>query len=143
MANEIKDMMAAVATVVDSVSGIRTATSEPKEKPQEDTFAVVFMFSAKIDLAPQGSRKSLSSIAIDILRVRRDLPRDLATLNPLLDSIPLALCAEVTDTGDKFGGTISTFKDIDVQLLPAVDYGGALHIGYRFLMNGVKILVNQ
>jgi len=142
MANEIKDMMTAVAVVVDSVSGIRTATSEPRETQNIDPFAVVFMFSGSFEVGPIGTRKSLSTIAVDVLKVRRDLPRDIATLNPFLDSVPTALISEVSDGGDRFGNTIQTFGGIKVQLLPNVDYAGVQMIGYRFTMENVKILVN-
>jgi hypothetical protein len=142
MASEIASAMSAIAAVVGSTAGIRFATSQPKETQNVDPFAYVFMASGRFDVGPIGTRKSLTNIAIDVLKVRKDLPRDLATINPFLDSITLALLTEVSDTGDKFSNTISTFKQITLTLLPNVDYAGVQMIGYRFLMEDVKILVN-
>jgi len=142
MANEVKDMMAAVATVVDAVSGIRTATSEPRESQSVDPFAVVFLFSGEFGTSPIGTKRSLTTVAIDVLKVRRDLPRDLATINPFIDSVTTGLISEIADGGGRFSNTIQTFGDIKVMLLPRVDYAGVEMIGYRFLMENVKILVN-
>ncbi len=135
--------MAAIAAVVDAVSGIRVATSEPPETMNVDPFAVVFVMRGAAEVAPLGTRKTLTDIAIDVLKVRKDLARDLSTLNPFVDTVTNALLAQVSgDTAGRFSNTISTFGRVEYQLLPAVDYAGVQMIGYRFVMKDVKILIN-
>jgi hypothetical protein len=64
----------------------------------------------------------------------------LAILNPFVDTIPAALDAEITGTGARFVNTISTFDQITIQFIPMVEDAGVQMIGYRFILNNVKIL---
>ena len=134
--------LAAIAAVVDGVSGITLAPTYPRETMNESPFAVTYVSSGEIDIGPIGTRKSLENIAIDVLVVRRDVALDMETLTPFLDSIPAALLAEVSTGGDIFSGTISTFESISIEFLPFIDYGAVQMIGYRFMMNNVKILIS-
>jgi hypothetical protein len=138
----IQSMMAAIATVVDSVSGIRVATSLPPDNPPPDPVAIVFLFASNVEVSPLGTRRSLTNVAIDVLKVRRDLPRDLGVLNPFLDSVPLALISEISTGGGRFANSMSTFGRVTIQLLPDFDYAGVQMIGYRLIMEDCKILVD-
>lgn len=137
----IADLMTEIATTVGTVTGIRFATSDPNETQAIDTFAVVFLLEGVKPLGPQGTRRSLSRIAVDVLKVRRNLPKDLAVLHPFLDSIPDALTAEVAEGGDQFKGKMETFEKVTTTFLPFVEYAGIQMIGYRFIMENCKILV--
>lgn len=145
MTIEVSNMLAGVATVIDTVPGLRVATSLPPETMPSDPAAIVFLIEGNFPLEPLGSRMSLTDIAIDTLVRRNDLPRNLAVLNPFLDAIPYRLQLEISDQpgyGGKFGNTMQTFGQITVTLLPNVDYSGVQMIGYRFVMEECKILVN-
>jgi len=134
--------VAAIAAVVDGVSGVTLAPTYPRETMNESPFAVTYVITGEIDIGPIGTRKSLLSIAIDLLIPRRDIALDMETLLPFVDSIPNALLSEVSTGGDVFSGTISTFEFLSIEFIPQADYGGAQHIGYRFLMNNVKLLIS-
>ena len=134
--------VAAIAAVVDGVSGVTLAPTYPRETMNESPFAVTYVVGGEIDAGPIGTRKSLLSIAIDLLIPRRDIALDMETLLPFVDSIPAALLTEVSTSGDIFSGTISTFDFITIEFIPSIDYGGVQMIGYRFLMNNVKLLIS-
>jgi len=134
--------VAAIAAVVDSVSGVTLAPTYPRETMNESPFAVTYVVGGEVDAGPIGSRKSLLSIAIDLLIIRRDIALDMEALLPFVDSIPNALLSEISTGGDIFSGTISTYDYITIEFIPSIDYGGVQMIGYRFLMNNVKLLVS-
>ena len=133
--------IAAIAAVVESVSGITSAPTYPHEQMNESPFAVTYVISSEMDIGPIGTRKSLSNIAIDVLVIRRDIALDMEILTPFLDSVPAALLAEVSTGGDIFSATIDTFESLSTEFIPQIDYGSVQMIGYRFTMNNVKILV--
>ena len=132
--------LAAIAAVVESVSGITSAPTYPHEQMNESPFAVTYVLTSEIDAGPIGTRKSLSNIAIDVLVVRRDIALDMEILTPFLDSVPLALLSEISVGGDIFSATIDTFESISVEFIPQIDYASVQMIGYRFTLNNVKIL---
>jgi len=134
--------VAAIAAVVDGVSGVTLAPTYPRETMNESPFAVTYVITGEIDIGPIGTRKSLLNIAIDLLIPRRDIALDMETLTPFLDTVPAALLGELSTGGDIFSGTINTFDFLSIEFIPDVVYGGVQHIGYRFLMNNVKLLIN-
>jgi hypothetical protein len=131
-----------ITTVLAAVSGVNQAPERPNETQNDYPFVVTYLVSGELGAGATGTRKSLYNIAIDLLTNRMDLNRDLQILNPFIDTIPAALIAEVSVGGDKFSSTISTFDTISMTFLPAVDYAGVQMIGYRFMLNNVKILNN-
>lgn len=142
MSEAIENAVTQIAAVVAGVSGIRAAPTYPRETENVDPFAVTYVTNGTLTAAPIGNRKTLFDVAIDMLIPRTDLARDMARILPYVDTIPAALMGEVSGTGDKFTSTIETFRAIDFEFLPAVDYAGVQHIGYRFILRDVKILVN-
>lgn len=131
-----------IALVVSQVSGIQQAPTNPQGTMNVFPFVVTYLTSGNLGAGAQGTRKSLYNVAIDVLTNRIDLANDLAILQPFVDSVPAALIAEVSDNGDRFGGTISTFDEITMQFIPMVKYAEVECIGYRFILNNVKILSN-
>lgn len=142
MANEYVSFKTQLASVVANVSGIRQSPTNPNETQNDYPFAAIYLMRANTGKGSVGTGKALYTIAIDVLTPRLDLANDLAILDPFIDSIPLALTNEVSDNGDRFSGTISTFEDIDISYI-VTDYNGVPVRGYRFQMNNVKILTNQ
>lgn len=140
--NELVNVITQVADVVSRVQGIRQAPVNPSETQNIDPFAVTYLFNGRIEIGPVGTRKNLHQIAVDVFVARTDLPRNLATLHPFVDSVPFALMSEVSDGGSLFNSTIQTFGGLETTFLPSVDYGGKQMIGYRFVMEDVKVLVN-
>jgi len=129
-----------IAYVVSNVAGIMQAPDRPPETINTYPFAAIYLASGVLGAGPTATRKSLYNIAIDVLTNRMDLARDLEILNSFVDTIPEALIAEVSGNGQRFDNSISTFGEISIQFIPQVDYAGTQMIGYRFIMNNVKIL---
>lgn len=140
MANELANAMDAIATVAGGVTGINFSTGLPRDTQVVDPFGNVYLLEDITDTAVIGSTISLSKIAIDILKDRKDLVLALAALRPFLDSVKLALLSE--KTGNRFGGTILTFGRVHTMFIPNVTYGGIDRIGFRFILEDVKIMVN-
>lgn len=135
--------LTAIAGVVAGVPGIRSAPASPTEQANGDPYAAIYLASGNATVGVIGSKFKLCTIAIDVLKARKDLPRDLATLTPFVDSVPDALLAQVSGEGQKFSNTIETFASIQIELLPNVQYGDIQMIGYRFAMQGVKFLTSS
>jgi hypothetical protein len=142
MTQPFEDALTQIALVISNVNGIKKAPAQPTETFNEFPFAAIYLTTGTLSVGAIGTRKSLYNIAIDVLKNRISLPDDLALLNPFLDTIPEALLAEVSGDGNRFEQTISTFSEITMQFIPFTKYAEVEMIGYRFIMNNVKILVN-
>lgn len=142
MTQAIEAALAQISSVVGAVSGIRQAPTYPNETQNIDPFAVTFLVDGQIHAGPIGTKRDLLNVRVDVLLPKVDLPRDLATLTPLVDTVSLALVGEVSGSGQRFGNTISTFDTLRITYLPDVDYAGVPMRGYSFVMENVKILVS-
>jgi len=131
-----------IALVVAGVTGIAQAPTNPNETQNIFPVAAIYLSSGNLGAGAIGTRKSLYNVVIDVLTNRIDLAHDLTILDAFIDTIPAALLAEISDGGDRFSNTISTFDQITMQFLPTVDYAGVQLIGYRFILNNAKILSN-
>lgn len=141
MSEALETAVDAIVAVLRNVSGLKQVPINPPEQLNVDTFAVVYPFSGSIDIGPIGTRKALHVIAIDVLTRRIDLARDIARVKPFIDTVSAALISEVSGSGDQFSDTIETFGRLSYSWL-STDYGGTAVVGYHFLMEDVKILVN-
>lgn len=144
MTEAIVSALTAINTVVSGVTGVRQSHNYAPDNPSVWPAATVLPLSGTLVASPIGSRKELHNIVIDLLVPEQnpDLARQLAMLYPFVNTIPSALLAEVSQGGDQFSGTISTFEQIEYVYLPSVTYAGVPCRGYRFTMRNVKILVN-
>lgn len=134
MTQPVENLVTAVAVLVDAVTGILQVPVNPPETVSVPTFAIVYLRSGTIDNGVIGMRKALHTINIDVLTKRTDLSRDMAKVKPFLDLVPAALLADPTLTA-----TAQTFDNITYELL-VTDYGGVPMIGYKFSINGIKVL---
>jgi hypothetical protein len=132
----------AVAAVVRGVTGIRQTFDYAPDSPNAYPVAVVYPATGNYVAYAIGTRRGLHDITIDVLEPQQmsDLARFMAKFIPFVDTIPAALLAEVSATGDQFSNTIETLDRIDYSFLPIVNYAADPMRGYRFIMRGVKIL---
>ena len=147
MANEVATAVSEIVTVLKTIPALKYVTGNPPEQVSYDTYAVVYPNDGGIDVAPVGTREGLHNIAVDVLRQRTDLARDTAALYPLIDSVSDKLLGEMTydsdgNQGSIFNDSISTFGKLSYSWIQT-DYGGVPVVGYHFLMEEVKILVNS
>lgn len=141
----IENAITQIAAVVATVTGITAAPTYPPEKiaSAQTPFAITFLASAKLDNGPVGTRRNIFAVAIDVLIPIRRLNDDLSILTPLHDLIQAALQAQVSGTGARFAGSINAWDGgLMISYLPNIDYAGVPMRGYRYLMEGIKILVN-
>lgn len=143
MAQALETALTAINTVVAGVTGIRQSHNYAPDNASAWPAAIIFPQSGNVAASPIGSRKSLHNINIDLLVPEQssNLARQLELLYPFLDTVPAALLAEVSDSGDKFSNTISTFGEVAYTFI-VMNYAGVPCRGYRFTMRDVKILVN-
>lgn len=133
--------LTAIAGVVAGVSGIRSAPANPTEQASAEPYAAVYVSNGNVTAGVMGSKFSLFTISVDVLKARKDLPRDLAVITPFLDTVPAALLGQISGSGGLFSNTIITFASIQIDFLPSVKYADIEMIGYRFAMMGVKFLI--
>ncbi len=124
-----------VAAVMSSVPGIRRAPVNPEEQMNVFPFAVVYPADGDNTFGTPGERLALDSIAIEIHVARKDLPRDIQSALPFVDSIPDALMADMVAT--QWAGTIDTFESISWTFGP-LGWGGMDTLGFRFTVGGIK-----
>jgi hypothetical protein len=142
MSEAVELALAAIATVVSGVSGIRQAPTYPNETQNVDPFAVTYVVDGRIECGAVGTKRDLLNINVDVLIPKNDLARDLAKLTPFIDTISAALVGQVSGTGARFSSTISAFESLRIKYLGDVDYAGVPMRGYSFTMENVKILVS-
>lgn len=136
------DAVESIAAKIATVNGLSATPAYPPESMGETTFAIVFVLEGRMDSANAGASETFLNIAVDVLTVRNDLAEDMARLVPFLNSVPTALLEEVRDAGNRFEDVIETFSGLVFEYLPSVDYGGVQMVGYRFVLQNVKLLVN-
>lgn len=142
MTEAVESVLAAIATVVSGVSGIRQAPTYPNETQNVDPFAVTYVVDGRLEAGAVGTKRDLLNINVDVLIPKTDLARDLAKLTPFIDTVSAALVGQVSGTGARFGGTISAFDTLRIKYVGDVDYAGVPMRGYSFTMENVKILVS-
>ena len=69
------------------------------------------------------------------------------TLKPLIDAVSMAMIRQVSydsdgDPGQAFNNSVETFARISYTWIPLIDYGGVPVVGFRFLLEQVKIHTN-
>lgn len=141
MTEALESAVTAIVGVLANVTGLRQVPINPPETMNAETFAIVYPQSGQIDIGPIGSRKALHVIAVDVLTKRTDLARNIATVKPFIDTVSNALIGEVSVGGTLFSNTINTFGSLSYSWVSS-DYAGVAVVGYHFMMNDVKILVN-
>ena len=138
----VNTALAAIVDVVASVSGIRQAPLHPTETANVYPFAISYIINGEVKAGAMGTRKHLVNIGVELLTARKDMARDFALITPFIDSICAAFLAEVSDSGDRFGSTISTFDTVKYDYIDSKDYAGVTVVGYLFTLTNVKILEN-
>lgn len=129
----------AIAAVVDGVSGVASAPAIPEENINERVFALTYVMTSAVEISETGTKQHLAMIAIDLLTPLVNMKAALTTLLPLSDSVSTALITEATPAGDMFSGTLDTFSFLRIEFLPSYVYGNVPMIGYRIIMEDVKL----
>lgn len=142
MTQNITNAIAEIAEVVAAVSGINAPQATPRENTSEYPFAMVYLGDGESGSESQGWAIGLHNIAIDLLVPREwDLNDSLPLLHPILDSLNVGLWSEVAKDGAGFfNGSVDTFGNLRFLFMPEYPYAAVEMIGYRLVMEQVKIV---
>lgn len=129
-----------IAATVAAISGIRSAPALPDDSLNVTPFAIIYPGTGIASPGIPGERLNLDTVIIELHVAKRDMPRDIATALPFVDSIPNALMTAFTT--DQWGSTIETFTDIQ-WTFQDLDWMGLGTIGFRFIVTGIKRRINN
>lgn len=122
-----------VIDIIAGVSGIKSAPSSPPETLNIFPIAIVVPSAGTWEFGPVGEKKGLHNIVVMVHVARKDLPKDVASSRGFGDTIADALMSDPT-----LGGTVSTFERISYEF-GDMEWGGVLTLGWRFVIQNVKI----
>lgn len=139
MPQTIAAAVPAIATV--AKNAISASGGVPQEVANEYPFLVVSLFDGQLGSPGNDWTEDVVNIAIDVLVPRAwDIGVSLPLLLGYVDTLKAALWTQVaTDPGLHFSNTIDTFTNIAVAYLPFNPWSAVDMIGYRFVLEGVKI----
>ncbi len=137
MTEPLQNLCIEIETVLDGIASIRKVKASNTAAGWPVAFA--FPASGTFDAGPIGTRKGLHDISIWVLTPKGDITRDNDILRPLVDEVPAAMLAQMTENGARFNGALSTFGGVRYQAL-SVQYAGVDCRGYEFVLQQCKIL---
>jgi len=139
-AHEIDTAITAIAAVTASVSGVDAAPAFAIFNVRENIFALHYVMTSQSEIAPIGTMRDLAVIACDIITPFVDvLSTDLQEILQIAKAVKLAFVREASSGGDMFSNTISTFGICRMEFLPNYIYGNTQYIGYRIMLEDVKL----
>ena len=139
-AQTLKGAVTAVAGVVVTVSGVDSSPAFPIFNISDRIFALNYVMTSDVEISETGTKQHLAVIASDLITPLVDVVNDdLETILGLVDSITTALITEATPAGDMFSGALDTFSNLRVEFLPNYIYNNTQYIGYRVMLENVKL----
>ena len=137
---EIDTAITAIAAVTASVTGVNAAPGFAIFNVRENVFALHYLMASDTEISEIGTMQDLALITCDLLTPFVDvLNTDLQGILQIAKAIKLAYIREATSGGDFFGNTIDTFGHCRVEFLPSYLYGNTVFIGYRIMLEDVKL----
>jgi hypothetical protein len=129
----------AIASIV--TAALSASGGVPQEVANEYPFVVVSLFDGEVTSPGNDWIEDHLNVAIDILVPRAwDIGVSMPLLLGYVDTLKVALWRQVaTDPGLHFSNTIDTFVNIAVAYLPFNPWSAVDCIGYRFVLEGVKL----
>jgi hypothetical protein len=134
----LDDAIVQVQTYLAALPGIRQAPAYPTDSAPVFPFVISRPGQGTWEFGPDGTKKGLHNIVIELHVARSDLARDVRQINPFCDSIPNLLFSKLIND-NKWNGKISTFRSITYRYM-TWDWGNNLMtIGIEFTVNEVKM----
>lgn len=98
--------------LVDAISGVRTVTNVPESIPIAGPSCVAYPFSGRWtqDVISHPLDEAAHTIVIEVGVKRQDLPRDVATLMPFIESVRAAIAADQTLGGEVLAVTALSYQ---------------------------------
>ena len=139
-AQTLKGAVTAVAAVVAGVSGVDASPAYPQFNISDRIFALNYIMTSVIEISETGTKQHLAMIACDLITPLTDAANeDIEVVLGLIDSISTALITEATSGGDMFSGALDTFTNLRIEFLPNYIYQNVQYIGYRIMLEDVKL----
>lgn len=139
-AQTIDAAVAAIAAVTASVSGVDAAPAFAVFNVRENVFALHYVMTSDCEISEVGTMQDLAMIACDVITPFVDiLNTDLQSILQIAQAIKLAYITQLTIVSGFFGGTIDTFGHCRLEFLSNYPYGGIQYIGYRVMLEDVKL----
>ncbi len=121
-----------------SLDGVKEAPDYPPEAPNVYPFVIGRPGTGRWQFNPDGSKRGLHTIILELHVSRNNLPTDMERVMPFVDSLPDLLMSKLLNDS-KWKGTIDTFDDISYRPM-FWDWGNNVKtIGVEFSVNGVKM----
>lgn len=132
MAKNLDDAQAAVLYLVGQIDGLRTVTN-PQEQFSTDLFGVVFPGSGEWVKQSSGYVTGLGSIILEIHKIRKDLPRDLAIVKPFGELVMNKLLSDtnITLPDSEGNATVEVINRIGWNFGP-MGWGDKPTVGWEF-----------
>src|ERR1043165_1983098 len=138
MTQNFTTLVSEVAEVVAGISGITAAPANPAENIGRGVFALTYLMTSTTEISETGTMMHLATVAVDILRPRTDLDRDIAALLPIVDLVDTALITEITTVSAFFDGAADTYGILRWEFVPSYQYSGIECVCYRAMLEDVK-----
>lgn len=126
MAKSITTAVANIQTIVAALSGMRQAPSQPPDSAGAFPFGVSYIGAVDVTQASLTLRTHIFTIITEIHVARKDLPRDVAKLDPYPTAFPDAVWTTPTLTG-----AVDTVLSVVGQLIPSA-WGGVDTLCWQF-----------
>lgn len=138
---QIDTAITAIAAVTAAVSGVDTAPAFAVFNVRENVFALHYVMDSSMEVVTTDSFMELALIHCDILTPFVDAANsDLQEILQIAQAARLAFMRETVSGGDFFSNTINALGRTRIQFVPYYPYGNILHIGYRVILEDVKLI---
>lgn len=138
-AQTLKGALSAVAAVIGKVSGVDVSESTQLFNINDTVIALNYVMNSSVEISETGTKQHLALIASDIVTPFVSMTDELDMILGLVDDISTALIREASTDGSMFSNTISTYSFLRIEFLPAYTYNNIPHIGYRLMLEDVKL----
>ncbi len=133
MIRTLADFIQRVEAVVRGVEGIHVVHDYPPDQLNAWPAVVAYAARGYQETRDYGLGPSFHDVAVEVHIPRKDLARDMATLLPLITTIPAALADDLEL--NPFYGAMARIS----YTLFQENYGGVETRGYRFVIEKVKL----
>jgi len=138
----LRGALSAVAGVIAGVSGVNSSPSFALFNINDRIFSLNYVMASNVEISETGTKQHLAIIACDLITPLVSATDEIDTILGLIDSISTALITEATTGGDMFGDAIDTYSNLQIQFLPNYIYSNVQYIGYRIMLEEVKLKID-
>lgn len=137
----LPDALDAFTAVIASVSGIDKSEATALFNVNDRIFALNYVMTSAAELSELGTVQDLATLSSDILTPLIGMTNEIRTILAIANSAKNACLSEMSSagTGTMFDGEIDTFSHCRIEFIPFYPYNNIPHIGYRVLLEGVKL----